>query len=47
LGLDIVMELVDVYGGSLAFKASALGGLLVELRLPTARLGGMARAPTG
>ncbi|KKC39806.1 hypothetical protein WH87_06690 [Devosia epidermidihirudinis] len=44
LGLDIVKELVDVYGGSLALKRSALGGLLVELRLPTARLGGMAKS---
>ena len=43
LGLDIVKELVDVYGGSLGLKRSALGGLLVELRLPTARLGAMAR----
>lgn len=43
LGLDIVKELVDVYGGSLALKRSALGGLLVELRLPTARLGGIAK----
>lgn len=43
LGLDIVKELVDVYGGSLALKPSALGGLLVELRLPTARLGTMSR----
>lgn len=43
LGLDIVMELVDVYGGSLDFKRSQLGGLLVELRLPTARLGGLVR----
>lgn len=43
LGLDIVKELVDVYGGSLELKRSALGGLLVELRLPTARLGVMAR----
>ncbi|MET3926171.1 HAMP domain-containing sensor histidine kinase [Devosia sp. 2618] len=43
LGLDIVKELVDVYGGSLALKRSALGGLSVELRLPTARLGSMAR----
>ena len=43
LGLDIVKELVDVYGGSLELKPSALGGLLVELRLPTARLGTMAR----
>lgn len=39
LGLDIVKELVDVYGGSLQFKRSTLGGLLVELRLPSARLG--------
>ncbi len=45
LGLDIVKELVDVYGGSFDLKRSALGGLLVELRLPTARLGGMARTP--
>ncbi|MCP8884240.1 HAMP domain-containing histidine kinase [Devosia sp. XJ19-1] len=43
LGLDIVKELVDVYGGSLELKRSQLGGLLVELRLPTARLGGMVR----
>lgn len=43
LGLDIVKELVDVYGGSLELKRSALGGLLVELRLPTARLGGLVR----
>jgi signal transduction histidine kinase len=45
LGLDIVKELVDVYGGSLELKRSALGGLLVELRLPTARLGGLVRSP--
>jgi len=43
LGLDIVMELVDVYGGTLDMQRSALGGLLVELRLPTARLGGLVR----
>ncbi|MHA6691537.1 ATP-binding protein [Devosia sp. A449] len=43
LGLDIVKELVDVYGGSLALKRSALGGLSAELRLPTARLGNLAR----
>jgi signal transduction histidine kinase len=43
LGLDIVKELVDVYGGSLELKRSALGGLLVELRLPTARLGSIAK----
>jgi signal transduction histidine kinase len=39
LGLDIVKELVDVYGGTLQLKRSDLGGLLVELRLPSARLG--------
>ena len=43
LGLDIVKELVDVYGGTLSLRRSALGGLLVELRLPTARLGALAR----
>jgi signal transduction histidine kinase len=43
LGLDIVKELVDVYGGSLQFQRSALGGLLAELRLPTARLTGATR----
>jgi len=46
LGLDIVKELVDVYGGSLDLKRSQLGGLQVELRLPAARLGGLVR-PTG
>lgn len=46
LGLDIVKELVDVYGGSLELKRSQLGGLLVELRLPTARLGGLTRPAT-
>jgi signal transduction histidine kinase len=43
LGLDIVKELVDVYGGSLELKRSRLGGLLAELRLPVARLGGIVR----
>jgi len=43
LGLDIVKELVDVYGGDLALKRSALGGLLVELRLPTARQSSITR----
>lgn len=47
LGLDIVKELVDVYGGSLELKRSQLGGLLVELRLPTARLGGLVRPGSG
>ncbi|RUT30986.1 HAMP domain-containing histidine kinase [Arsenicitalea aurantiaca] len=44
LGLDIVKELVDVYGGSLQLKRSVLGGLLAELRLPVAKLGGMGRS---
>ncbi len=44
LGLDIVKELVDVYGGNLDLKRSQLGGLLVELRLPAARLGGLVRS---
>ena len=39
LGLDIVKELVDVYGGTLQLKRSTLGGLLAELRLPAARFG--------
>ena len=43
LGLDIVKELVDVYGGSLHLKRSVLGGLLAELRLPAAKLGGIGR----
>lgn len=41
LGLDIVKELVDVYGGSLQLKHSVLGGLLCELRLPAAKVGGL------
>ncbi|MEO8756196.1 MAG: HAMP domain-containing sensor histidine kinase [Devosia sp.] len=44
LGLDIVKELVDVYGGSLQLKRSVLGGLLCELRLPAAKVGGLARS---
>jgi signal transduction histidine kinase len=43
LGLDIVKELVDVYGGSLTLNRSVLGGLLAELRLPAAKLGGLGR----
>lgn len=46
LGLDIVKELVDVYGGSLQLKRSVLGGLLAELKLPGARLGGMIKPAT-
>lgn len=42
LGLDIVKELVDVYGGGLELKRSKLGGLMAELRLPVAKLGGLA-----
>ena len=44
LGLDIVKELVDVYGGSLQLKRSVLGGLLCELRLPAAKVGGLVRS---
>ena len=44
LGLDIVKELVDVYGGSLQLKRSVLGGLLAELRLPAAKVGGLVRS---
>ena len=40
LGLDIVKELVDVYGGTLQLKRSVLGGLLAELRLPAAKVAG-------
>ena len=44
LGLDIVKELVDVYGGSLQLKRSVLGGVLAELRLPAAKLGSVVRS---
>jgi signal transduction histidine kinase len=44
LGLDIVKELVDVYGGSLQLKRSVLGGVLAELRLPAAKLGSLIRS---
>lgn len=37
LGLDIVKELVDVYGGTLVLTRSDLGGLKAELQLPSAR----------
>jgi signal transduction histidine kinase len=37
LGLAIVGDLVEAYGGSLALKRSPLGGLRVELRLPDRR----------
>ncbi len=43
LGLDIVKELVDVYGGSLQLKRSVLGGVLAELKLPAAKVGAMVR----
>jgi signal transduction histidine kinase len=33
-GLSITRELAELYGGSVAFGTSALGGLLVSLRLP-------------
>lgn len=37
LGLDIVKELVDIYGGDLTLTRSDLGGLRATLRLPAAR----------
>lgn len=37
LGLDIVKELVDVYGGSLELGRSDFGGVRAELNLPAAR----------
>ncbi|MDB5507311.1 MAG: Sensor histidine kinase [Devosia sp.] len=37
LGLDIVKELVDVYGGGFVLGRSRLGGLRAELLLPAAR----------
>lgn len=37
LGLDIVKELVDIYGGDLKLGRSALGGLIATLSLPAAR----------
>lgn len=37
LGLDIVKELVDIYGGSLELSDSALGGVAVKLTLPAAK----------
>ena len=43
LGLDIVKELVDVYGGSLQLKQSVLGGVLAELKLPAAKVGVLVR----
>jgi signal transduction histidine kinase len=36
LGLAIVADLVELYGGSIALGASALGGLRATLRLPSA-----------
>ncbi len=38
LGLDIVKELVDIYGGSLGLLQSDMGGLKVELNLPSVKL---------
>ncbi|NOZ32794.1 MAG: HAMP domain-containing histidine kinase [Alphaproteobacteria bacterium] len=37
LGLDIVKELVDIYGGQFELKRADLGGLRVNLTLPAAR----------
>jgi signal transduction histidine kinase len=44
LGLDIVKELVDVYGGGLQLRRSVLGGVLAELKLPAAKVGGLVRS---
>ena len=48
LGLAIVGDLIETYGGSLVLSRSPLGGLKVELRLPGRRdkasLGRPARA---
>lgn len=44
LGLDIVKELVDVYGGTLQLRRSVLGGVLAELKLPAAKVGGFVRS---
>lgn len=37
LGLDIVKELVDIYGGKLQIDRSSLGGLRARLSLPTTK----------
>ncbi|AFL76272.1 sensor histidine kinase [Thiocystis violascens] len=37
LGLAIVQDVVDAYGGALAFDAAREGGLAVSVRLPAAR----------
>jgi len=36
LGLGIVQDMVELYGGKLTFKRSSLGGLCAELELPVA-----------
>ena len=38
LGLDIVKELVDIYGGRFELMRADLGGLRVNLTLPASRL---------
>jgi two-component system sensor histidine kinase BaeS len=40
LGLAIVKAIVEAHGGTLAARASSLGGLWLELALPAARPGG-------
>ena len=40
LGLAIVKAIVEAHGGTLAARASSLGGLWLELALPAARAGG-------
>ena len=44
LGLAIVGDLVETYGGSLVLKRSPLGGLKVELRLQAAATSGLGTA---
>jgi signal transduction histidine kinase len=36
LGLSIVQDIVELYGGKLTFRTSELGGLCAELDLPGA-----------
>jgi signal transduction histidine kinase len=36
LGLDIVQDIAEIYGGSLQLNVSSMGGLRVDLELPIA-----------
>lgn len=46
LGLDIVREMTEIYGGELRLTRSSMGGLKAALRLPATRSGGKAREET-